>query len=266
MQILKSDINVIALSALSDNYIWILASNKMNGIYVVDPGDSRPVLNWLNNKHLHLKGILITHHHPDHVGGVRDLLAHCNVPVFGPRDCPASCVTHPLDEGDALNCLGLNLHVLSVPGHTLDHIAYFSGTHDNQSPILFSGDTLFAGGCGRLFEGTAEQMHFSLEKLSSLPDQTSVFCGHEYTISNLLFAAAVEPDNKDIESRLKKDKKRLAEGNPTLPTTIGLERRTNPFLRTKEPAVVSKVLSNTDENCNEPVNIFAALRKWKDNF
>ncbi|MAJ86475.1 MAG: hydroxyacylglutathione hydrolase [Cellvibrionales bacterium TMED148] len=266
MQILETDIKITALPALSDNYIWVLASNKMNSAYVVDPGDAKPVLNWLNTEQLPLKGILITHHHADHVGGVNKLLNHCNVPVFGPKDCPARCVTHPLEEGDIIECLGLQLSVLLVPGHTLDHIAYFSGPHNDQSPILFSGDTLFAGGCGRLFEGTAEQMYVSLEKLSSLPDQTRVFCGHEYTISNLLFAKAVEPDNQDIQSRIKTDKTRLGRGIPTLPSTIGIEKLTNPFLRVEEPVVASSILSMTDENCDEPIRIFGALRRWKDNF
>ncbi len=266
MQISNTDVHITALPAFSDNYIWVLASKKMNGMYVVDPGAAKPVLNWLNNTYLPLKGILITHHHPDHVGGVRELLDHCNVPVFGPRDCPARCVTHPLDEGDTIKCLGLQFSVLSVPGHTLDHIAYFSGTYNDESPILFSGDTLFAGGCGRLFEGTAEQMYFSLEKLSSLPDQTRIFCGHEYTISNLLFAEAVEPDNQNIQSRIKNDKELVRKGIPTLPSTIGIEKRTNPFLRAEEPSVASAVLSNMNRNSSEPVNIFAALRQWKDNF
>ncbi|AIR90393.1 hydroxyacylglutathione hydrolase [Pseudomonas cremoricolorata] len=257
-------IQIDALPAFSDNYIWLLQDTATQCCAVVDPGDAQPVLDWLSaNPQWRLTDILITHHHHDHVGGVEALKAATGARVHGPvaESIPARDVA--LSDGDHVQTLGLDFEVLEVPGHTLGHIAFYSAI---PRPLLFSGDTLFAGGCGRLFEGTPGQMHASLQRLSALPEGTQVYCAHEYTLSNLRFAQAVEPDNAVLQQRLADVERLRAEQRITLPSRIGLERQTNPFLRTTETSVKQKADEWTGDANLTPVSVFAALRSWKNQF
>lgn len=262
-------LSVLTVPAFEDNYLWLIH----DGVHAaaVDPGDAAPILEALAANGLLLTAILLTHHHADHIGGVPALLAHAQVPVFGPRHDGIAAVTEPLGEGDriAVPGLGLELSVLDVPGHTRGHIAYVrddgpdgAGTH-----WLFCGDTLFGAGCGRLFEGTPAQMADSLAKLAALPDDTLVFCAHEYTLSNLRFAEAVEPGNQALQLRLRADSATRGSKLPTIPSTIGIEKATNPFLRADEPGIRTSLV---DAGKLAPgagkVEAFAALREWKNVF
>lgn len=255
-------LNVLAVPAFQDNYLWLIHDGTHAA--VVDPGDSAPVLAALAAHRLSLVAILLTHHHADHVGGVPELLRHFPVPVFGPRNESIAGITRHVGEGDEviLPELPLRLEVLDVPGHTLDHIAYFSPDRE----WLFCGDTLFAGGCGRLFEGTPAQMLDSLAKLAALPGSTQVYCAHEYTLSNLRFAQAVEPGNAELAARIPAEQSKRDQGVPTLPSTIALEKATNPFLRHTEHDILSRLADNGFIDTKEPVAAFAALRQWKNTF
>jgi hydroxyacylglutathione hydrolase len=263
--LLHSELAVLAVPAFKDNYLWLIH----DGVHaaVVDPGDAGPILAALEDHKLTLTAILLTHHHADHIGGVPQLLAHTPVPVFGPREDHIATVTHPLREGERISVPGLDLEldVLDVPGHTRGHIAYVRHTPGQR--WLFCGDTLFAGGCGRLFEGTPRQMMDSLSKLAALPDDTQVYCAHEYTLSNLRFADAVEPGNRALQLRLLDDSAKRAAGLPTVPSSIGLERGTNPFLRASEPAIVeSLAAAGRLAPGAGPLETFTALREWKNVF
>ncbi len=251
-------LDIVPLQALRDNYVWTLRNARHAA--VVDPGEARPVLEYLQREKLALAAILATHHHPDHVGGIPELLAHQRVPVYGPKGEPIATLTRPVAEGDTVEIpeLGVTLSVLDIPGHTRAHIAYYG------AGSLFCGDTLFACGCGRLFEGTPEQMMASLAKLAALPDATKVYCGHEYTLANIAFAQQVEPKNTALAARLVRDQKLRAAGKPTLPSTLGEERATNPFLRWKEPAVVESANKYLGARVSDPVRVFAAIRDWKN--
>lgn len=217
---------LLPIPAFSDNYIWLLAQEGK--AWVVDPGDAEPVLDTLAKEKLKLAGILITHHHDDHTGGIAELLQHFDIPVYGPHDSPAcKVISQPLHDGDSIHLGSMNFSVMAVPGHTLDHIAFYSAAEK----ILFCGDTLFSGGCGRVFEGTYEQMYNSLLKLLALPDDTRICCAHEYTLSNLRFALTVEPDNQDLVEYQQRCERLRQKDQPTLPSTIQQEKRINPFLR-----------------------------------
>lgn len=256
----KKDFKVVPLPAFRDNYIWTLRNDHYAA--VVDPGDAQPVLDYLQREGLELCAILATHHHPDHVGGVPELLAHRAVPVYGPRGEPIPTLTHAVSEGDAVEIpqLGLRFSVLDIPGHTRAHIAYYGANS------LFCGDTLFACGCGRLFEGTARQMADSLAKLAALPDATLVYSGHEYTLANIEFARAVEPENENLRARAASDAEKRKHGQATLPSSIGREKKTNPFLRCLEPAVIASANKYLGASASDPVEVFAAIRLWKNDF
>ncbi|MFL6674239.1 MAG: hydroxyacylglutathione hydrolase [Massilia sp.] len=261
----RSDLTVLAVPAFKDNYLWLIH----DGVHAaaVDPGDSGPIFAALASHKLTLTSILLTHHHADHIGGVPELLARAKVPVFGPRREAIAGVTDPLGEGERFTVpgLGLEFDVLDVPGHTSGHIAYVRRTPGAH--WLFCGDTLFAGGCGRLFEGTPAQMVDSLAKLAALPDDTQVFCAHEYTLSNLRFADAVEHGNRALQLRLHDESAKRAAGLPTVPSSIGLEKGTNPFLRYQKRAIVERlVASGRLAPGATPVDAFAALREWKNVF
>ncbi len=236
---------------------------------VVDPGDAAPVLAALERQALQLAGILVTHHHADHVGGVADLLARHPAPVWGPAGevlpVDAWPEFHPVAQGDVVELLGLRLQVLDIPGHTAGHIAYYTDDAAAGEPLLFCGDTLFAGGCGRLFEGTPAQMLASLTQLAALPAPTRVCCAHEYTLSNLRFARAVEPDNLDLQQFEARCIALRAQDLPTLPSRIGQEKLINPFLRSYERAVIDAAVARGADRA-DPVAVFAALRTWKNNF
>ena len=253
---------LIPIPAFSDNYIWLLHDEHQ--ALVVDPGDAEPVLQALHRLDLKLDAILVTHHHPDHTGGVAALREATGARVFGPgREVIPEPLTR-LSQGQQLQLLGLTFEVMDVPGHTAGHIAYFCQDLD-QAPLLFCGDTLFSGGCGRLFEGTPQQMLASLDALAALPAATRVCCTHEYTLSNLKFALAVDPDNQALLNYIAAASALRARQEPTLPSSIGLERQINPFLRTREPALVQAAL-RFDAAARGDVGIFAALRQWKNKF
>ena len=258
-------LRVLAVPAFKDNYLWLVHDGAHAA--VIDPGDAAPVLQALAAHHLTLASILLTHHHADHIGGVPALLDRFDVPVFGPRGDGIGAVTVPLFEGDMVDLpkLGLRLGVLDVPGHTRGHIAYVRQTPGAH--WLFCGDTLFAGGCGRLFEGTPAQMAHSLEKLATLPNDTEVFCAHEYTLSNLRFAQAAEPANAAIIERIATESAKRERGIPTIPSTIGIERQTNPFLRYREAGIAAALRGAGRLQAGaDDLAAFTALREWKNTF
>ena len=250
------------MPAFADNYLWLIHDHQHAA--VVDPGDAAPIEATLAAMHLKLGAILLTHHHADHAGGVADLLKQWQVPVFGPAREKIAGISHPLTEGDqvALPELGLQLSVLEVPGHTAGHIAYVA----DAQRWLFCGDTLFAGGCGRLFEGTPAQMTASLAKLAALPDDTRVYCAHEYTVANLRFAVAAEPGNAALAHRLAAAQAMRERGEATVPSTLALEKATNPFLRYREPGILQTLRAEGRLQQDDPVAAFAALRDWKNNY
>lgn len=256
-------LKIDALPAFNDNYIWLLQDPDTRHCAVVDPGDAQPVLDWLeSHPGWQLSDILITHHHFDHVGGIERLKAHSGARVLGPAAEQIPQRDLALAEGMRIDVLGYAFDVLEVPGHTLGHIAYFQP----EQHWLFCGDTLFAAGCGRLFEGTPEQMHASLQQLAALPDDSLIYCTHEYTLSNLRFAAAVEPDNVDVQARLLEVETWRRDGRSSLPSNLKLERATNPFLRTAIEAVQKKIDEREGSAQRLPSQVFGALRAWKDQF
>jgi hydroxyacylglutathione hydrolase len=251
-------LEVVPVKAFKDNYIWTLRDAKSAA--VVDPGDAGPVLEYLASQRLQLVAILATHHHADHVGGVAELLSHRAVPVYGPRGEPIATLSRPVSGGDSVSVpeLGVAFSVIDIPGHTRAHIAYYG------AGALFCGDTLFACGCGRVFEGTAEQMYSSLDKLRRLPDETKVYCGHEYTLANIGFARRVDPQNTALQLLEERTRRLREAGKPTLPSTLGEEKATNPFLRCLEPAVVESANKYLGSRVSDPVRVFAAIRDWKN--
>ena len=253
-------INIEPIEAFSDNYIWLLTTNE--GSIVIDPGESNNLLKILEKKDLDLKAIFITHHHYDHTGGIEEILSKNSVDVYGPNN-NINLINVKVSNESKINLLGIEFEVIEIPGHTLDHIAFFS--ENNGNPILFCGDTLFAGGCGRVFEGTFEQMYDSLSILKKLPLNTKVYSGHEYTESNLKFAKSVEPLNQKLISRYNEVIENRKRGLPTLPTTIELELETNPFFRVDQNEI-QKLISDKFNTPRNNKDIFTAIRQWKDNF
>ena len=253
---------LIALPAFADNLIWMLHDGR--DAVVVDPGAATPVVDALKAKGLRLAAILVTHHHPDHVGGLAQLEPLLEGPIHGPAHEQMPVAVERMEQGDTFELLGLHVEVVDVPGHTAGHIAYVV-TEPGRAPWLFCGDTLFSGGCGRLFEGTPAQMHDSLSKLAALPGETRVCCAHEYTLSNLRFARTVEPHNEALAEYEVRCKARRAEGAWTLPSTIATERAVNPFLRAREPEVVASALAHGAASA-AATEVFAALREWKNTF
>ncbi len=253
---------LIALPAFSDNYIWMLHDGE-NAI-VVDPGSAAPVSDALRERGLRLSTILVTHHHSDHVGGLKALQPLVEGSVFGPAHEAMPVPVRKMSQGMAFDVLGTHVEVLDVPGHTAGHIAYVV-TRPGHAPWLFCGDTLFSGGCGRLFEGTPAQMHHSLDKLAALPGESRVCCAHEYTLSNLRFARTVEPRNTALAEYETRCKALRAEGAFTLPSTIATERAVNPFLRVREPDVVAFALEHGAASA-DPTDVLGALREWKNTF
>lgn len=272
---------LIPIPAFADNYLWLLHDG--NRALVVDPGDAGPVKRVLEQHALQLESILVTHHHADHTGGVDALREAYGARVYGPAMERIPRPFEPLTEGDTAHALGMDFQVFDVPGHTAGHIAYFLASVpltvcdiDGQAyalttstpetrPLLFSGDTLFSGGCGRLFEGTPAQMLASLDKLAALPGCTVVCCTHEYTLNNLRFAQAVEPGNVDLAAYQLRCVDMREHGMPTLPTSIELEQRINPFLRTRQGAI-ARAARRFDASACDDTAVFAAIRQWKNEY
>ncbi len=254
------------IPAFTDNYIWAANQADSRRVCVVDPGDAQPVIEYLESNDLQLSDILITHHHPDHTGGIAELTSRYSCRVVGPSSSGIQGITEFASAGDSVTLFGQSFSVIEVPGHTLDHIAYYCKDKSQVDPILFCGDTLFAAGCGRLFEGTPEMMHESLGKLAALPASTKVYCTHEYTMANLQFAIAADPENEALIERIDLEKTKRTAKQPTLPSSIELELATNPFLRCKEPKLQASAQIQSGRVASNEVEVFAALRAWKDSF
>ncbi len=249
-----------AIPAFQDNYIWVI-EQPGKGCCVVDPGDARPVLDWLEKSSQQLTTILLSHQHMDHIGGVEQLVETTGAEVFGPDDPRMPASSQPVSEGSKLQVCGVEFEVLEVPGHTSTHIAFYSAS----TGVLFCGDTLFSLGCGRIFEGSPEQMLASLDKLATLPDSTQVYCTHEYTQANGKFALVVEPGNQRLIQRCRQVDEMRSNGEASLPSNILLERQTNPFLRCEQAAVIAAARQQNG-NANSRLEVFTAIRHWKDNF
>ena len=253
-------LEIFPVPAFADNYMWTVHNDQY--AIVVDPGDAVPVIKYLEKNKLTLLAILITHHHRDHIGGIKDLVELYNTPVYGPRREIIPHLTYPLGEGDVVefNQLNFRAEVIDIPGHTLGHIAYL------WDGGMFCGDTLFTCGCGKLFEGTPEQLHQSLQRLANQPDNTLVYCTHEYTELNLPFALICEPSNDTLKQRAKDSHALRAQDKPTLPSTLGLEKATNPFLRCKTPEIIHHIEQKFGVKlpANDELAVFTAMRKWRD--
>ncbi|MFQ5470990.1 MAG: hydroxyacylglutathione hydrolase [Gammaproteobacteria bacterium] len=260
---------IIPIKAFRDNYIWLIrdletVSNKNQSsspTIIIDPGDGLPVIRYLEENQCNPLAIFITHHHYDHIDGIKDLLDYKHIPVYGPATESIPFMTHPLGDGDDIMISdSVTFRVLKVPGHTQGHIAYLA------SGTLFCGDTLFACGCGRLFDGTAEQLYHSLNRFAALPSNTKVYCTHEYTLSNIKFALEIDPENPELQQRKLETEKLRKAGCPSLPTTIGLEKSTNPFMRCNVQTIKIAVERHFNAHYRTEMEIFTALRKWKDTY
>lgn len=249
-------LKIIPIPAFEDNYIWLLQLG--DNAVVIDPGDAQPVLNILQEHHLKLTAILITHHHHDHIDGIAELLTHYDVPVYAPAYRTYSFNHIPVIDGQSIELkeIKLKLHVMWTPGHTLDHIVYYNEQY------LFCGDTLFSAGCGRLFEGTAQQMLESLNKIKSLPQTTQIFCTHEYSLINIAFALTLDPNNNKLKERKHQVESLRQSLKPSLPTTLALELATNPFLRCSEPDIIQ----NSGAKLENELDVFSTIRKLRNNY
>ncbi|MFL0799352.1 MAG: hydroxyacylglutathione hydrolase [Agarilytica sp.] len=257
-------LKVHAVPTFTDNYVWIIQAPDSSEVCVIDPGDAGPVIAYLKQQKLELVRIFITHSHFDHINGINEVLAYKNVPVYGP-DCDAiPQVTCPQQEGATFTLFDADVTVWHLPGHLPEHLGYIvKHGHDTQ---VFSGDIMFSGGCGRIFEGTHQELKSSLDRLASLPNETLVYGTHEYTQSNLEFAKAVEPDNTAIDTRAKEVSTLRAAGAPTLPTNILTEKAINPFIRCDETGVITATANKLDHEPNDALEVFTALREWKNGF
>ena len=258
---LPHGLTIFPIPAFTDNYIWCV--HDQSHAIVVDPGDAQPVLDYLKAKGLALSAVLVTHHHRDHTGGIAKLVsAHPELTVIGPRGGHIRGLTKSVSQGDtvALPVLKMSLQVMEVPGHTLDHIAFLG------HGIIFCGDTLFSAGCGRLFEGSPEQMHHSLNKIKRLPDSTKIYCTHEYTQANVTFALAVEPNNIALQQYSKWVDEMRTANTPTLPSTLKEQKEINPFLRAHELCVKTAAEAYCKNTLADDVAVFTAVRRWKDEF
>lgn len=253
-------LNIYPVHAFKDNYIWVI--HNQHHAAIVDPGCATAVITYLEQKKLQPIAILNTHHHRDHTGGNVTLLQAFNLPVYGPANENIPGLTHGLKENDTVRLteLELELAVLDIPGHTAGHVAYYGGN------LLFCGDTLFACGCGRIFEGTAQQMYASLQKLANLPDETLVYCTHEYTLPNVRFAKVVEPNNPALIQRAFKIEEQRRCNLPTLPSILAVEKATNPFLRCDQSTLIDTASHHAGKLLHDPISVFAEIRKWKDTF
>ena len=253
-------LSVIPIRAFNDNYIWAIVHPEKKQIIVVDPGDAKPAIHFLKEYHYQLSGILITHHHHDHTGGINTLQQHFDCPTYGPHNSPDRQYTFSVNDGDTIDLpqFNLKLNVIEIPGHTLDHIAFYN------DEWLFCGDTLFAAGCGRVFEGTPKQMLSSLDKLAALSPSLQIFCGHEYTLNNLQFAATLEPNNKALQHCIQKSQLLLGDNKPTLPTLLGDELTYNPFLRCRKNTIITAANRLSQQHCKTPVDVFTAIREEKN--
>lgn len=259
-------LHIHTIPAFEDNYFWLIQPNTLlPGVYIADPGVAQPVIAYLERHKLELTGVLLTHHHHDHIDGAVELQKIFKVPIYGPDSKRIPQVTKPLYNGDQLQLGDITARIMALPGHTLDHIAYLIETPETP-PLLFSGDTLFAVGCGRVFDGTAPLLYQALQTIATLPDDTLIYGGHEYTLANIRFALTIEPENADLRARVIIETQKREQGIATLPTQLGQERRTNPFLRCHLNSVRTSVERLANTSLTTDIDVFTELRRLKDHF